>query len=90
MLTVVRRLLAWGVVLSLLLPVVLVLALGLGGLLRGMGDAVGGQLCLRVALLVGLGWAAAVILTAVAGGLLVLETGPGPESLPPQSPQERG
>ena len=89
MLTVVRRLLAWGVVLSLLLPVVLVLVIGLGGLLWGMGDALGGQLCLRVALLVGLGWAAAVILTAVAGGLLVLETGSGAESLPPQSPQER-
>ena len=90
MLTVVRRLLAWGVVLSLLLPVVLVLVLGLGGLLRGMGDALGGQLCVRVALLIGLGWAAAVILTAVAGGLLVLETSPAGEPLPPQSPPERG
>lgn len=90
MLTVVRRLLAWGVVLSLLLPVVLVLVLGLGGLLRGMGDALGGQLCVRLALLIGLGWAAAVILTAVAGGLLVLETSPGGEPLPPQSPPERG
>ena len=74
MLALVRRILAWGVVLALLLPVVLVLLLGLGGLLGGMGDAAGYGLCLRLGLLIGLGWTVAVVTTAVSGGLLLLES----------------
>jgi len=80
MLALVRRILAWGVVLALLLPVVLILLLGLGGLLGGMGDTVGQSLCVRLGLLIGLGWAAAVVTTAVAGGLLLLESNSGEET----------
>ena len=80
MLALVRRILAWGVVLALLLPVVLILLLGLGGLLGGMGDTVGRSLCVRLGLLIGLGWAAAVVTTAVAGGLLLLESNRGEET----------
>jgi hypothetical protein len=80
MLVLVRRMLLWGVVLALLLPVVLMLLLGLGGLLGGMGDTVGRSLCVRFGLLIGLGWAVAVVITAVAGGLLLLESGGNGES----------
>lgn len=74
MLTLVRRILAWGVVLALLLPVVLILLLGLGNLLGGMGDGAGQSLCLRLGLMIGLGWVASIVTTAVAGGVLLLET----------------
>ena len=69
MIPIVRRLLAWGVVLSLLLPLAIVLVLALGGVLTGAGDRVGGTICLRTALGVGVVWALAVVTTAVAGGV---------------------
>jgi hypothetical protein len=75
MILIVRRLLAWGVALSLLLPLVLILVLSLGGLLTGVGDDVGGTICLRTSLGIGVIWASAVVVTAVTGGLLALETG---------------
>lgn len=76
MIPIVRRLLAWAVALALLLPLVLVLVLALGGLLTGLGDQVGGRICLRMALSIGLVWATAVVTTAVAGGLMALESTP--------------
>ncbi|MEY3031722.1 MAG: hypothetical protein RLZZ622_197 [Planctomycetota bacterium] len=78
MILIVRRLLAWGVALSLLLPLVLILVLSLGGLLTGVGDNVGGSICLRASLCIGVIWATAVVVTAVTGGLLALETGTDP------------
>ncbi len=77
---IVRRLLAWGVALSLLLPLVLLLVLALGGLLAGVGDQVGGRICIGAALGIGVIWAAAVVTTAVAGGLLALEERPAHQS----------
>jgi len=75
MIQIVRRLLAWGLALSLLLPLVLIVVLSLGGLLAGLGDKVGGSICLRTALGIGVIWSTAVVVTAVTGGLLALEAG---------------
>jgi len=91
MIPIARRLLAWGVALSLLLPLVLVLVLALGGLLTGVGDQVGGGICLRTALGIGVVWAAAVVTTAVAGGLLTLKAGSsGPTSGPADRDRGKG
>lgn len=84
MIPIARRLLAWGVALSLLLPLVLVLVLALGGLLTGVGDEVGGSICLRTALGIGVVWVAAVVTTAVAGGLLTLEAAAAGQPARPQ------
>ena len=73
MILIVRRLLAWGLALSLLLPLVLILVLSLGGLLTGVGDKVGGSICLRTSLGIGVIWVTAVVVTAVTGGLLAFE-----------------
>ena len=43
----VRRLLAWGVLLSVLLPMVIAVVLGLGALLASLGDKAGGVACGR-------------------------------------------
>lgn len=73
MILIVRRLLAWALALSLLLPLVLILVLSLGGLLTGVGDEVGGSICLRTSLVIGVIWVTAVVVTAVTGGLLAFE-----------------
>ena len=52
----------------------------LGGLLAGVGDQVGGRICIGAALGIGVIWAAAVVTTAVAGGLLALEERPAHQS----------
>jgi len=92
MVLIVRRLLAWGIALSLLLPLVLILVLSLGGLLAGVGDKVGGSICLRTSLGIGVIWATAVVVTAVTGGLLALETGAdqaGTKSKRADTPQDQ-
>ena len=73
MFSILHRVLAWSVVLGLLLPVVIILVLSLAGLLTGMGDRAGGLLCLRVAMGLGVGWTAAIALTAVTVGMRMLE-----------------
>lgn len=69
----IRSLLTWGVALSVLLPVVLALVVGLGGLLHALGDHAGSIGCGRVALGLGVLWASAVAATAIGSGLLVLD-----------------
>jgi hypothetical protein len=69
----IRSLLTWGVALSLLLPVVLALVVGLGSLLQALGDHAGSIGCGRVALGLGVLWATAVATTAIGSGLLVLD-----------------
>lgn len=59
----IRRGLVWGAVATLLLPIVLAVVLGLGGLLGGLGDAAGSRFCLRVALVVGAAWIVGVVAT---------------------------
>ena len=73
MFSILHRMLAWSVVLGLLLPVVIILVLSLAGLLMGMGDKAGGLLCLRVAMGLGVGWTAAIALTAMTVGMRMLE-----------------
>ncbi len=67
------RVLTWSVVFGLFLPVVIVLDLGLAGLLAGMGDKAGSWFCLRVAMGLGVGWASAIVVTAVAACVSILE-----------------
>lgn len=62
-----------GVACSLLLPIVLAVVIGLGVLLRAVGDGVGSAVCGRLALVVGAGWLVAVITTAVASGAALLD-----------------
>jgi len=69
----VRRLLAWGVVLSLLLPVSLSVVIGLAALLSSLGDAAAATACGRMALALGVVWLVALAATAVAGGIVVLD-----------------
>lgn len=68
-----RRPLAWAVASTVLLPVVLSLVLGLGGLLAGLGDAAGAAVSHRLALVVGVLWAAAVVVTTVLNAVAILE-----------------
>jgi hypothetical protein len=69
----VRRLLAWGVLLSLLLPMVIAVALGLGALLSSLGDEAGAGACNRAGLVIGVAWFLALAGTATASGILALE-----------------
>ena len=71
--SILHRVLTWSVVFGLFLPVVIVLVLSLAGLLTGMGDQAGGRFCLRAAMGLGIGWASAIIMTAVAAGISILE-----------------
>ena len=69
----VRRLLAWGVLLTLLLPMVIAVVLGLGSLLSSLGDDAGAAACGRVGLVVGVVWFLALAGTSAASGILALE-----------------
>lgn len=62
----IRKGLARGLVAMLLLPVVLAIVLGLGGLLSALGDGVGAAICLRAGLVVGVLWLTSIVAT-VAG-----------------------
>lgn len=73
----VRRLLALGVLLTIMLPMVIALSLGLGALLGALGDAAGARGCGRVALVIGGAWFLSLATTATAGGILMLEDGGG-------------
>lgn len=68
----IRRILLWGVLATLLLPVVLAVVLGLGGLLGGLGDAVGSRFCLRAGLVVGAAWLVSIVVTTVSAALATL------------------
>jgi len=70
----VRRLLAWGVLLALLLPMVIAVVLGLGALLSSLGDETGAAACGRVGLAIGVAWFLALAATATASGIMTLET----------------
>jgi hypothetical protein len=65
----VRRALSWGIVSSLLLPILALVVIGLGALLAALGDAVGARVCGRVALLSAVVWLLAVVATAVLAGI---------------------
>lgn len=82
-----RRLLAWGVISAVLLPVVLAIVIGLGTLLSSLGDEAGGDVCRRVALAVGVAWIVSVVSAALTSSIIVLgespaHGGPGPDRPP--------
>jgi|APCry1669189000_1035189.scaffolds.fasta_scaffold01768_4 hypothetical protein len=64
-----RRALSWGIVSSLLLPILALVVIGLGALLAALGDAVGARFCGRVALLSAVVWLLAVVATAILAGI---------------------
>lgn len=68
----IRRPLAWAVVGTLLLPIVLSLVLGLAGLLAGLGDQDGAVACRRAALAVSVLWGAAIVTTTTLTALAIL------------------
>jgi len=68
-----RRFLAWGVVATLLLPMVIAIVLGLGGLLSALGDETAAAACGRVGLVGGVVWFLAVAVTATVGGIIALD-----------------
>jgi len=64
--------LLWSVVWSVLLPVVLSIVMGLGWLLRSLGDPAGASFSGRLALALGVLWLMAVVVAAVAGAVMTL------------------
>lgn len=73
-----RHLLAWAVVAALLLPVLLVVLLGLSALLAAVGDGSGARACGRGAIVGGVAWVGAVVVTVAVNAMLTL-AGPGGE-----------
>ncbi len=69
----IRRMLASGVLLTLLLPMVIAVVLGLGALLSSLGDEAGAAACGRVGLVIGAAWFLALAATATASGIMTLE-----------------
>lgn len=78
----IRAALTWGLVATLLLPVVLAVVLGLGGLLAAVGDESGARACRRVALAAGVVWLVAVVATTAASAVAVLERPEPPRHAP--------
>lgn len=68
--------LTWGVVATLVLPVGLAVLVGLGGLLRSLGDGPGATVCGRLALAIGAVWFAAIVVTTAATAVVVLDSPP--------------
>lgn len=83
-----RRGLTWGLVATLLVPVMLAVVLGLGGLLAAVGDAAGAQVCGRVGVVLGAVWVTAVVATVAATAAAVLAAAPPRRR--PAGPPRRG
>lgn len=73
---VLRQILLAGVACTLLLPVAMTMVFGLGVLLGSLGDALGATVCGRTALALGVVWLTAVIGTAAASAIAVLDDRP--------------
>jgi len=78
----VRRLLAWGVLLAVMLPMVIAVVLGLGALLFSLGDKAGAAACGRIGLVIGVAWFLALAATATASGIMTLEGSAGRPARP--------
>jgi len=76
---VIRRLLARLVAVVVLSPIALLVILGLGALLRGVGDRVGAVVCGRVVLVGGVIWLVGVVGMALLTAVMLL-AGPPPRS----------
>lgn len=82
----IRAALTWGVVATLLLPIVLAVVLGLGSLLGAVGDESGARACGRVALAAGAAWLVAVVATTAVSAVALLER----TDLPQHDRRKRG
>lgn len=71
-----RRLLIWGLVGTVLLPVLLAVVFGLGGLLASLEDRVGAAVCRGIALAVGAMWVVSLAATVLATAIVTLESLP--------------
>lgn len=69
-----RRLLLWSLGGTVLLPVVLAVVFGLGGLLASLGDVTGAAICRGVALTLGAAWVVALAGTVLMTALVTLES----------------
>gem|GEM_PF-1567816 len=67
-----HRALVWGIGATLLLPILLAVILGLGGLLGGLGDAAGARVCLRAGMVVGVVWLTSVVATVAVTAMAVV------------------
>ena len=85
-----RRGLAWGVVATLLLPVVLAVVVGLGAVLAAVGDAAGAAVCGRLAIACGVLWLTAIVATVAVTAVAVLADAPRrPQGGPPPRRRRR-
>jgi hypothetical protein len=82
----IRAALTWGLVATLLLPVVLAVVLGLGSLLGAVGDQSGARACGRVALAAGAVWLVALVATTTVSAMALLER----SDLPQHGRRKRG
>lgn len=69
-----RRLLVWSLGGTVLLPVVLAVVFGLGGLLASLGDAPGAAICRALALALGAAWVVSLAGTVLATAVVTLES----------------
>lgn len=72
-----RKSLAYGLVAMLLLPVMLAIVLGLGGLLSALGDGSGAAICLRAGLVIAVLWLTSIVATVAGTTVVQLSQGPG-------------
>lgn len=77
-----RRLLVVGLVGTVLLPVLIAIVAGLGGLLGALGDGPAARACGWIALVTGAVWLATTVATTVLSAAAVL-VGPAREHRPP-------
>lgn len=70
---IVVRLLVGAVIATILLPIAVAVVLGLAALLGGLGDTVAAVACQRVALVGGVLWILAIIVTSVCSGLVAMD-----------------
>lgn len=70
---IIVRLLGWSVIAALVLPIMVAVIVGLAALLAALGDTVAAVICQRVALVVGVLWLLAIIVTSVCSGVIAIE-----------------
>lgn len=72
-----KKSLAYGLVAMLILPVVLAIVLGLGGLLSALGDAAGAAFCVRTGLVLAVLWLTSIVATVAATAVVQMSQGAG-------------
>lgn len=84
---IVVRLLVGSLIAALLLPVLVAVVLGLAALLQGLGDAAAATACQRLALVAGVLWVVAIIVTSVCSGVMAVDAAaPGADARQPEEP----